>query len=99
MADGIVARLDPAGAMAMVADRALAAEADQIDLGIPLAVAVADRAFGIERAIARLQRNDVEGVRAVRSVAIYDVAGVRDRSSPSGRSGGRGRRRSSRLGG
>jgi len=81
--DGIAARLDPAGAVALVADRALAAETDQIDLGVPLAMAATDRAFRIEAAVARLQRDDVECVGTVRSVAMDDVAGMADRTSPS----------------
>lgn len=75
-ANRVGARLDPARAMASVARRALAAEADQIDLNVPLATAQANRAHSIEAAVARLQRNDVEGVWAVGAGAIDDVAGV-----------------------
>jgi hypothetical protein len=46
-------------------------------------VPLANRALGIERSIPRLQWDDVERVGAVRAVALDDVAGVDDRSSPS----------------
>lgn len=82
MPDRVVASLDPASPFAIVADGSLAPEAHQIDLGVPLPVPLADRALGIERSIPRLQRDDVERVGAVRAVALDDVAGVGDRSSP-----------------
>lgn len=80
--DRIVARLYPARALAIVAHSPLAPEAHQIDLGVPLPVTPADRALGIERAVAWLKRDDVECVRAVRAIAVDDVACVSDRSSP-----------------
>lgn len=82
MSNRVVASLDPASSLAIVADRPLAPEAHQIDLGVPLPVPLADRALGIERPVARLKRDDVERVRAVRAVAVDDVASVSDGTSP-----------------
>jgi hypothetical protein len=45
-------------------------------LGIPLTVALAHRAHGIEAAIARLKGNDVERMRAIGPIAVNDIAGV-----------------------
>ena len=50
----IVASLNPARPVAIVADSPLAPEADEIDLGVPLTVAVTDRAFRIQGAVPRL---------------------------------------------
>ena len=80
--DRIVARLDPARALAIVAHGPLAPEAHQIDLGVPLPMPLANRALGIERPVPRLEQDNVERVRAVRAVAVDDVADVGDRSSP-----------------
>jgi hypothetical protein len=82
MADGIVTRLHPAGTVTIIADGPLAAKADEINFRVPLAISPADRAFGIKGAVARLERDDVEGMRTVGAVALDDVAGVGDRSSP-----------------
>ena len=54
MPDGIIAGLYPASPVAIVADSPLAPEADEIDLGVPLSIAVTDGAFRIETAIPRL---------------------------------------------
>lgn len=62
--------------MASVAGGALAPEADQINLRVPLPPALAHWTHGIEAAVARLQRDDVERVRTVRPVAVNDVCGV-----------------------
>lgn len=62
--------------MAAIASRSLASEADEVDLGIPLSSAHADRTHGIEAAVAGLEGYDVECVRAVGSVAVNDIAGV-----------------------
>ena len=75
-ADRIGSRFDPAGAVASVACHSLASEADEIDLGIPLPAALADRAHGIQAAITRLKGHDVERMRAVGPVAVNDIAGV-----------------------
>ena len=80
--DGIVAGLDPPGTVAIVADGTLAPEAHQIDLGVPLAVPPADRTLRIQGTVSRLERDDVERMGAVWSVALHDVAGVGDRFSP-----------------
>src|SRR5262249_7339853 len=72
--DRVLAGFDPTGAVTVGADRALAAEADQVDLGVPLAVAVTDRAARIERAVAGLKRHDVERMRAVRAGTAHDLA-------------------------
>lgn len=50
----IVASLNPARPVAIVADSPLAPEVDEIDLRVPLPVAVTDRAFRIEGAVPRL---------------------------------------------
>jgi hypothetical protein len=55
---------------------ALAPETDEIDLGIPLPAALADRAHGIEAAVAGLEGYGVERMRAVGSIAKNDVAGM-----------------------
>lgn len=78
----VVAGLYPPGPVAIIADCPLAPEADQIDLGVPLPVPPANRAFRIQGPVSRLKRDDVESVGAVRSVAIDDIAGMGDRSSP-----------------
>lgn len=62
--------------MASVAGGALAPEADQINLGVPLPPAVAHWTHGIEAAAARLERDEVERVRTVRPVAVNDIGGV-----------------------
>lgn len=82
MPDRVIACLYPPSPVAVVAAGALAPEAHQIDLGVPLAVPLTDRAFRIERAVPRLKRDYVEGVRAVRPIAVSDVASVGDRSFP-----------------
>lgn len=82
MANRVVAGFDPPRTVAIVADCSLATEADQIDLGVPLPIPLANRAFRIEGPVSRLKRDDVESMGAVWSVAINDVAGMGDRSSP-----------------
>lgn len=82
MPDRVIAGFDPARSMAIIADCSLAPEANEIDLGVPLPVPSANRAFRIQGPVSRLKRDDVESVGAVRSVAIDDVAGMGDRSSP-----------------
>jgi len=62
--------------MASVACHSLASEADEINLGIPLPSAFADRTHGIKAAVASLEGYDVERMRAVRSVAVNDIASV-----------------------
>ncbi len=62
--------------MAPIAGSALAAEAYEINLGIPLAPAFAEWAQCIQAPLTGLDRNDVKGVGAVWTVAIDDVAGV-----------------------
>lgn len=81
----IVARLDPAGAMAVGATGAFAAVADQVDLGIPLSMPAADRADQIERPMARLHRDMVEGVRAFGAVGMHEIGGVGHRRSLEGK--------------
>ena len=82
MPNQVVAGLDPPGPVAIIADCPLAPEADQIDLGVPLPIPFANRAFRIQGPVSWLKRDDVKSVGAVRSVAIDDVAGMGDRSSP-----------------
>lgn len=62
--------------MASVAGSALAPEADQVNFGVPLPPALAHWTHGIEAAVARLERDDVERVRTVRPVAVNDIGGV-----------------------
>jgi len=81
----VVAGLYPPRPVAIIADGPLASEADQIDLGVPLPVPSTNRTFRIQGPVSRLKRDDVESVGAVRSVAIDDVAGMGDRSSPTPR--------------
>ena len=81
----IVAGLDPSRPVAIIADCPFTPETDQIDLGVPLPVSPTDRAFCIQGPVSRLKRDDVESVGAVWSVAIDDVAGMGDRSSPTPR--------------
>ena len=82
MPDRVIASFDPPSPVAIIAAGAFAPKAHQIDLGVPLAVPLTDRAFRIEGAVPRLKRDDVEGVRAVRPITLNDVASVGDRSSP-----------------
>ena len=82
MPNRVVAGLDPPCPVAIVADRSFAPEADEIDLGVPLPVSPTDRTFRIQGPVSRLERDDVESVGAVWSVAIDDVAGMGDWSSP-----------------
>lgn len=79
---GIVAGLNPAGTEATIADRTLTAEAHKVDFGVPLTVPRADRTLRVERAVARLKRDDVECVRTVRSAASNDRAGMWHHETP-----------------
>ena len=85
MPNRVVAGLYPPRPVAIIADCPLAPEADKIDLGVPLPIPSADRAFCIQGAVSWLKRDDVESMGAVRSVAVDDVAGMGDRSSPTPR--------------
>jgi hypothetical protein len=62
--------------VAPIACHSLASKADEIDLDVSLPSALADRTHGIEAAVARLKGHDVERMRAVRSVAVNDIASV-----------------------
>jgi murein lipoprotein len=62
--------------MAPIARHTLAPEAHEINLGIPLPAALADRAHGIQAAITRLKGYDVERVGAIGSIADNNVARV-----------------------
>jgi hypothetical protein len=62
--------------VAVIACRSLASEAYEINLGILLTSALADRTHGIEAAVAGLERDDVERMRAIRSVAVNYIAGM-----------------------
>ncbi len=81
----VVAGFYPPRPMAIIADCPLAPEADKIDLCVPLPIPSANRAFRIQGPISRLKRDDIESVGAVWSVAIDDIAGMVDRSSPTPR--------------
>jgi len=72
----IGSRFYPAGTVASTTCRSLASAADKINLGIPLPSALADRTRGIQAAVAGLEGDDVERMRAVRSVAVNDIAGM-----------------------
>src|SRR3954468_9311126 len=77
--EGLGSALEAMGSMSNRVARALAAETHQIDLGVPLPMPLANRAWRIEGAVAGLTRDIVERVRAVGAVAEDDIAGVRHR--------------------
>ena len=72
MSDRVVASFDPASPLAIVADGPLAPEAHQIDLGVPLPLSLADRALGIEGAVSRFKRDNVERVNGRRLTVLRD---------------------------
>lgn len=72
----VVPRLDPPAPVALVAQTALGAMADQIDLAIPLAVTGANRTNRIEIPRARLDGDAVERVGVLRGGAGDDAGFV-----------------------